>query len=110
MGITNEIFPNEREEDPKCATNQLAENHTGFDTAHATQTLFQPADIVAFMGFMRFLDQPAPACVLGKDCSTSIENGSALFQKIGCAVCLQPPSTTELSGIDAFNQKLTTLL
>src|SRR5260370_42490582 len=105
MGITNEIFPNEREEDPKCATNQLAENHTGFDTADATQTLFQPADIVAFMGFMRFLDQPAPACVLGKDCSASIENGSALFQKIGCAACHTPSLTTGLCRIDALNQK-----
>src|SRR5207244_5630145 len=31
MGITNEIFPNEREENQKCATNDLAENHTDFD-------------------------------------------------------------------------------
>src|ERR1043166_5844886 len=56
MGITNENFPNEREEDPKCAANPLAENHTGFDDGNS------PADIVAFMGFMRFLDQPKPSC------------------------------------------------
>ena len=43
MGITNEIFVNEREEDPKCATNALAENHTDFDNGDA------PADIVAFL-------------------------------------------------------------
>ena len=56
MGITNEIFANEREEDPKCATNALAENHTDFDNGDA------PADIVAFMGFMRFLG-PTHTCM-----------------------------------------------
>src|SRR5207249_9188984 len=71
MGITNEIFPNEREENQKCATNDLAENHTDFDNDG------EAADIVAFMAFMRFLDQPKPACgVSGQPaCSSSIING-----------------------------------
>ena len=101
MGITNEIFPNEREEDPKCATNALAENHTGFDNDN------EPADIVAFMGFMRFLDQPAPACgVSGQPaCSPSINNGRKLFDMIGCASCHTPSLRTGLSPIEALNQK-----
>jgi len=101
MGITNEIFPNEREEDPKCATNALAENHTGFDSDN------EPADIVAFMGFMRFLDQPTPACdVSGQPaCSPSINNGRKLFDMIGCASCHTPSLTTGLSPIEALNQK-----
>ena len=101
MGVTNEIFPNEREEDPKCATNPLAENHTDFDNGNG------PADIVAFMGFMRFLDQPQPACgVTGQPaCSASVDNGRTLFQTIGCAGCHTPSLTTGLSPIDALNQK-----
>jgi CxxC motif-containing protein (DUF1111 family) len=101
MGITNEGFPNEREEDPKCATNGLAENHTDFDNGDG------PADIVSFMGFMRFLDQPAPACGVGGQpaCSASINNGRNLFNAIGCAACHTPSLMTGNSPIDALNQK-----
>jgi CxxC motif-containing protein (DUF1111 family) len=101
MGVTNEIFPNEREEDSKCATNPLAENHTDFDNG------FQPADIVAFMGFMRFLDQPQPACGMSGQpaCSPSIDNGRKLFETIGCAACHTPSLMTGLSPIDALNHK-----
>jgi len=101
MGITNENFPNEREEDPKCATTPLAENHTGFDNANS------PADIVAFMGFMRFLDQPQPACGGSGQpaCSLSVNNGRYLFQTIGCAACHTPSLTTGLSPIAALNQQ-----
>ena len=101
MGITSENFPNEREEDPKCATNSLAENHTDFENDNS------PADIVAFMGFMRFLGQPTPAC--GVDarpaCSTSVNNGRNLFNAIGCAACHTASLTTGLSPIAALSYK-----
>src|SRR6266436_3132683 len=59
MGVTNEAFPNEREEDPACATNNLAEDSTGFADNKVS-------DLVAFTAFMRFLDQPTPAaCGVG---------------------------------------------
>ncbi len=101
MGVTNELFPNEREEDPACATNTLAESHIGFETSNST------ADASAFMGFMRFLDQPKPACgVAGQPtCSTSIQNGNKLFNLIGCALCHTPSLTTGLSPIAALNQQ-----
>ena len=107
MGITNENFPNEREEDPKCATNTLAENHTDFGNDNGNNNGNGPADIVAFMGFMRFLDQPTPAC--GADghpaCSPSVNNGRNLFNAIGCVACHTPSLTTSLSPIDALTQK-----
>jgi len=100
MGVTSEAFPNEREEDPKCATNHLAENHTDFENGYG------PADIVAFMGVMRFLDQPTPACgASGPPCSRSINNGRNLFNRIGCATCHTPSLPTGLSPIAALNQK-----
>lgn len=101
MGVTNEVFPNEREEDALCATNKLSEDHTGYETGDS------PSDTVSFMGFMRFLDQPTPACgVAGQPaCSTSVQNGRAMFVKVGCAECHTPSLTTGNSPIDALNQK-----
>ncbi len=101
MGVTNEAFTNEREEDPKCATNGLSESATGFDTADS------PSDIVQFTAFMRFLDQPTPACgVSGQPaCSTSVQNGRQLFILVGCNLCHTPSLTTGLSPVAALNQK-----
>ena len=70
MGITNELFPNERGYPPNpippgCLINPTPEDTTNFDV---TSTVAGPSDIVAFANFMRFLDQPAPACT-GTGCS-----------------------------------------
>lgn len=101
MGVTNEAFPQEREENPACATNPLMEDDTGFDTGNSE------SDIVSFSAFMRFLDQPTPACgVTGQPaCSNSVNNGNAVFSRIGCAACHTPSLTTGLSTIAALNQK-----
>ena len=101
MGVTNEAFPNEREEDSKCATNQLSEDHTGFDTGAS------PSDLAAFTGFMRFLDQPAPACgAPGQPaCSSSVQNGRNVFMQVGCALCHTPVMNTGNSTIAALNQR-----
>ena len=99
MGITNENFPNEREEDPQCATTGTPENYSGF---HVGST--DPADIVAFMGFMKFLDQPKPACT-GPGCSASIQSGHRLFNNIGCSSCHTETLRTGFSTTAALNQK-----
>jgi CxxC motif-containing protein (DUF1111 family) len=101
MGITNEIFPNEREEDPKCATNPQAESHTSLGAGNT------PSAIVAVTSFMRFLDQPKPSCgVSGQPtCSSSITNGRKLFDTVGCGACHTPTLMTGLSSIEALNQK-----
>jgi len=101
MGVTNEFFPNERSEDPKCATNPLPENRTGF----GAET--EPSNLVAFMTFVRFMDQPTPACgTAGQPtCSPSVVNGRALFEWIGCSGCHTPSLPTGLSYTDALNQK-----
>jgi CxxC motif-containing protein (DUF1111 family) len=102
MGITNENFQTEREQDPNCATNPTAENHTDFGNPNGPG----PADIVAFMGFMRFLDQPIAACGgnTNLDCS-SVNNGRSLFVTTGCAACHTPTLKTGLSPVDALSQK-----
>jgi CxxC motif-containing protein (DUF1111 family) len=98
MGVTNEAFPNEREENPNCAKNGTPENYSGFNVGST-----DPADIVSFMGFMKFLDQPAPACT-GTACSTSIQNGHRLFTTIGCANCHTETLTTGFTTTAALNQ------
>src|SRR5207244_9957573 len=91
MGITNEIFPNEREEDPKCATNPQGESHAGSGARNTTSA------IMALTTFMRFLDQPKPSCgVSGQPaCSSSITNGRRLFDAIGCSACHTPSLRSE---------------
>ena len=103
MGITNENFPNEREENAKCATNGTPENESGFHVAS-----MDPADIVSFMGFMKFLDQPSPACT-GAGCSASIQNGHKLFDDIGCALCHTENLKTGLSTTAALSNKTANL-
>jgi CxxC motif-containing protein (DUF1111 family) len=98
MGVTNENFPNEREEDPKCATNGTPESETGFNVGSTTA-----ADIVAFSAFMKFLDQPTPVASFGTVSAASINNGKALFVSTGCALCHTPSLTTGLSSTAALS-------
>lgn len=100
MGVTNEAFPNEREDNPACATNPQAEDHTGFDTGN-------PSDVTSFMTFMRFLDQPTPACGSAGQpaCSSSVTSGRVLFMRVGCAACHTPVMLTGLSLVAALSQK-----
>jgi CxxC motif-containing protein (DUF1111 family) len=100
MGVTNENFQNEREENPSCATNSTPENHSGFNVGST-----DAADIVAFMGFMKFLDQPAPVSSYGNVSMASINNGRALFVFTGCALCHTPTLTTGSSSTAALSHQ-----
>jgi CxxC motif-containing protein (DUF1111 family) len=104
MGITNENFPNEREEDAKCATNPTPENYSGFSVGST-----DPADIVSFMGFMKFLDQPTPVSSFGSVSAASINNGRSLFVSTGCALCHTPTLTTGSSSTAALSNKAANL-
>jgi CxxC motif-containing protein (DUF1111 family) len=100
MGITNENFQNEREENPQCATNGTPENHSGFNVGST-----DVADIVAFMGFMKFLDQPTPVSSYGNVSMASITNGRGLFVSTGCALCHTPTLTTGSSSTAALSHQ-----
>jgi CxxC motif-containing protein (DUF1111 family) len=105
MGITNELFPNERGYPPTplptgCLINPTPEDSTNFDVA---STVAGPSDIVAFSNFMRFLDQPTPACT-GTGCSASIQNGRNVFINVAkCSVCHTPSMTTGSSYVPALS-------
>jgi CxxC motif-containing protein (DUF1111 family) len=82
QGITNEIFPQERDETAGCRINETPENRTNFD---ATDPLEVPSDVVKFAVFMRFLAPPMPS-----PDNVSIVHGRKLFSDVGCAMCHTP--------------------
>jgi CxxC motif-containing protein (DUF1111 family) len=102
MGVTNELFPNERgfggvPPPTSCLFNPVPEDETNFLPIGATtDTSNVPSDVQDFALFMKFLDQPTPACT-GTGCSPSIQNGLKQFKAVGCALCHTPSMTTDTS-------------
>ncbi|HEY6293991.1 MAG TPA: di-heme oxidoredictase family protein [Terriglobia bacterium] len=92
MGISNQLFPQERDETPGClftATPNDTLNFTTTPTAGANPTTAVISDIEAFANFMRMLAPPTPGAE-----TPSAANGRALFTKIGCVHCHTPSFTT----------------
>jgi CxxC motif-containing protein (DUF1111 family) len=95
VGETNELFPNERGNPPAaCLVNPQPEDGTNFDNSGDAIL----SDVDQFAIFMKFLDQPTPACT-GTACSPSIQNGIKLFTSTGCAMCHTPTLATGPSSI-----------
>ncbi|HXR33519.1 MAG TPA: di-heme oxidoredictase family protein [Verrucomicrobiae bacterium] len=92
MGVTNELFPQERDETPGCLFNATPEdtlNFTTTPTGSGNPNTAVISDIEGFANFMRMLAPPAPA-----PATPSSEKGRALFATIGCAHCHTPSFTT----------------
>ncbi len=91
MGISNQLFPQERDETPNCQAGNATPNDTGNFPAPAT-TLAATAvlsDIEAFSNYMRMLAPPMPAAP-----TASTQNGQSLFVQIGCSLCHTPTLIT----------------
>jgi CxxC motif-containing protein (DUF1111 family) len=90
-GVTNEIFPDERDHTPGCLFNKTPEDTTRLQVAGSVT--YQPSafasDTVNFAAFMRLLAPPKPVAL-----TTSAQKGSGLFNSIGCALCHSPTLTT----------------
>jgi CxxC motif-containing protein (DUF1111 family) len=86
MGITNQIFPQKRDETPGCVYNATPEDTLNFTSTPNAAVL---SDIEAFADFMRMLAPPAPA-----PATESTTNGRAAFVRIGCDLCHTPSLTT----------------
>jgi CxxC motif-containing protein (DUF1111 family) len=98
MGVTNELFPNERSSPPStCLFNGTPEDHTNFDD-NGTQIA---SDTVGFANFMRFLAAPTPSNsgIPGNPPVSSIQNGKSLFGQIHCDVCHTPSMQTAASSL-----------
>jgi len=96
MGISNQLFPQERDETPGCIFNPTPNDTLNFTTTSSTTRnssgISNPAvisDIEAFANFMRLLAPPTPAPP-----TASSEKGLELFTKVGCVHCHTPSFTT----------------
>ena len=101
MGITNDIFQTEREENPAC---QFATVPNDVQNMDATTALEATTAIQNFSNFMRFLAPPTPSTT-SPGTSTSRSNGRQLFTSVGCALCHTPSFTTGDSTVAALNKK-----
>jgi len=86
MGVTNQLFPQERDETPGCVLNPTPEDTLNFAASPNTAVI---SDIEAFADFMRMLAPPTPA-----PDTPAIANGRAVFKTVGCAECHTPSFTT----------------
>ena len=92
MGVTNQLFQQERDETPGCLFNATPEDTVNFTPTPSTTGNSNTAvlsDIEAFADFMRMLAPPTPA-----PATPSSEKGRATFAKIGCIHCHTPSLTT----------------
>jgi CxxC motif-containing protein (DUF1111 family) len=98
QGVTNDVFPQERDYTNGCQFNATPEDHIGLNGGISNVL----SDIVKFVFFMRFLAPPARG-----PSSPSAANGEALFSSTGCALCHTPAlntghdATAALSGASA---------
>ncbi len=91
MGISNQLFPQERDETPSCVFTATPNDTLNFTTP-VTAATSNPAvisDIEAFANFVRMLAPPTPV-----PDTPAIANGRATFMRIGCAHCHTPSLTT----------------
>ena len=97
MGVTNELFQSERSNPPlSCKFNPTPEDPTNFKEDDPVKVV---SNVVSFANFMRFLDQPTPACA-GSGCSPSIQNGRHLFVNVvRCGLCHTPTLRTTASSV-----------
>jgi CxxC motif-containing protein (DUF1111 family) len=90
-GVTNDIFPDERDHTPGCLFNPRPEDTTKLELPPGAT--YQPSgfasDVTNFAEFMRLLAPPVPAAF-----SKSAQEGSGLFVSVGCALCHSPVLTT----------------
>jgi CxxC motif-containing protein (DUF1111 family) len=99
MGITNELFMNERSSPDEaalpanCRVNPTPEDVTDMT---AVQTTGVPSDTVGFAMYMRLLAPPTPSTTEPGG-AHSIAEGSRLFTQIGCALCHTPAMKTGTS-------------
>jgi len=101
MGISNELFQQEREQNPACQFVMVPNDVT--DTEVATTPSGLNA-IEKFAFFQRFLAPPTPSPDTPGGAS-SISNGRTLFVSTGCALCHTPTLMTGKSTVAALRNQ-----
>jgi CxxC motif-containing protein (DUF1111 family) len=102
MGVTSELFPQERDETPGCVFNPLPEDVTNFNPIAVSTAV--PSDVEKFTFFMRLLAPPTPA-----PDNPSIVSGRQLFEQVGCTLCHTPALSTGPTAIAALSNQTVNL-
>jgi len=101
QGVTNDLFPQEREDASACLVNALPEDRGQLDPATLLPT---PGDADRFATFMRLLAPPTPAPL-----TPGAAAGRATFSQVGCALCHTPTMTTSASPLAALDRQAVNL-
>jgi CxxC motif-containing protein (DUF1111 family) len=104
MGISNELFQSERDENPTCQFATVPNDFTNTETSVPTDGM---SAMEKFVFFMRFLAPPTPVTEylstnVGFVTPSSIANGRRVFAAIGCALCHTPTLRTGNATISAL--------
>ena len=105
QGISNELFPSERDDTPTCLFAPTPNDATNTDAATGIDAV---ADIQKFAMFMRFLAPPQPSSDQPGG-AASIGRGRSLFTSIGCALCHTPALRTGASTVSALSSQTANL-
>ncbi len=98
MGVTNELFQNERSLTRGCAFNNTPEDHLVFEASPDSGG--GASGLQNFATFMRLLAPPEP---VGE--TAPVIHGKAIFSAVGCALCHTPTLMTAASDLDGLDQK-----
>jgi len=96
MGITNELFQQEREENPRCQFATVPNT--------VTPSVTQLSAIVSFANFQRFLAPPTPSPNMPGG-AASMARGQQHFVTIGCALCHTPTLRTGNTTVAALRDQ-----
>ncbi len=101
QGVTNDLFPNERESTGGCRFNATPEDHVDANGGRPDRPAQTPSDLIGFVFFMRFLAPPARALASSSAQSASIQNGESVFSSIGCGLCHTPslPTSSNVTAV-----------
>jgi CxxC motif-containing protein (DUF1111 family) len=101
MGISNELFPTERDETEGC---QFATHPNDVTDTAAGNPAAAISGVEKFAFFMRFLAPPTPSRETPGG-PASIGRGNALFAQIGCALCHTPSLRTGNATVAALRDQ-----
>jgi len=102
MGITSELFQNEREQDPNC---YFKSNPNSVQDMDATTALTGVTSVQNFANFQRLLAPPKPSSTMPGG-AQSITRGRGQFETTGCAFCHTPTlRTSDTSSMAALRDQ-----
>jgi CxxC motif-containing protein (DUF1111 family) len=99
MGITNELFPTERDLNPTCQLATTPNDISGQDGLATPAAVL--SDIERFAVFMRLLGAPTPSTTVPGG-AASIANGKQVFASVGCSLCHTPTLMTTNTTVQAL--------